>query len=105
MAKLIDTHVDAPPTNRERLRRLFHEVCGPDLPAGEVVERWVKSWMDVTDRGVGLVHVGREPLGPDADCELMEMFCGLENAIMVIANRSFENLDELDRLLGSANKQ
>ena len=104
VAKLVDEHAGAPPTNRQRLRGLFHEVCGPDPPAAEVVESWVESWMSVTERGVGLAHVGNEPLRPDAEGEAAEMFFAFERSLIAIANRSFENLDALDRLLGSANR-
>ena len=105
VAKLVDKHAGAPPTNRERLRRLFYEVGGTDPPATEVVESWVKSWVTVTERGAGLAHVGKEPLGSDTEGEVTAMFHAFEKSIMAIANRSFENLDALDRLLASANRR
>lgn len=105
VAKLVDTHAGAPPTNRERLRHLFHEVGGPNPPPTEVVESRVKSWMNVTERGVRLAHVGKEPLGPDAEAEVRAIFFAFEKSIMAIANRSYQNLDALDQLLASANQR
>ena len=106
VAKLVDKHAGAPPTNRERIRHLFYTVCGSgNPPATDVVERWVKSWMNVTERGVALAHVRTEPLGSDAEVEITTMFLAFEKSIMAIANRSFENLDALDRLLETANRR
>jgi len=104
VAKLVDTYDGAPPTNRERLRHLFHELGGPNPTPTEVVESWVKSWMNVTERGARLAHVGKEPLGPDAEAEVRAIFLAFEKSIMAIANRSYQNLDALDLLLASANQ-
>lgn len=105
VAKLVDKHAGAPPTNKERLRRLFLEVGGQDQPPTEVVDGWVESWSNVTERGARLAHVGKEPLGPDAEAEVGALFLAFERSVMAIANRSYENLDALDRLLASANQR
>jgi hypothetical protein len=48
--------------------------------------------------------VQNKPVDPDDEAALESEFAAFEATLMAIANCSYENMDDLDEILGSANR-
>ena len=64
-----------------------------------VAENWKKLYRDAE----AFAHVRTEPLPVEADDEWVAKFFALEQVLMALSKRSYENLDDLDILLERAN--
>jgi len=53
---------------------------------------------------VKLAHVRTTPLPAEHEVDLASKFLVFEQALMVISNRSYENMDALDEILDAANR-
>lgn len=96
---LIAGHVAATENNEARARRLFEAVGGAHPPS-YVVNGWLKG----TRWANAYAHVRNKPLGQKDEEALVGQFLGFEQTLKAIANRSYENMDDLDEILGAANR-
>ena len=98
VADLVAGHIAIGPRKQERAHRLFTAVAGQPVP-----DYAVRAWIDTTDRVESFAHLRNKPLTPDQEAEFDEIFAASERALLAMANRSYENMDEIDDLLDSAN--
>lgn len=96
---LVAGHLAATDNNESRARRLF-EAVGGTPPPDYVVRGWVRG----TKWANAYAHVREKPLDRKDEEALAGHFLGFEQTLRAIANRSYENMDELDEILGSANR-
>ena len=96
---LVVGHVAASENYRGRARR-FLEVVGGAAPPNYVVQAWVQG----SKWAVKLAHVRTTPLPAEHEVDLASKFLVFEQALMVISNRSYENMDALDEILDAANR-
>lgn len=99
MAGLVAGHVAIADRNLANAQRLFRAVSGSAAPA-YVVRTWVRGGR----RAHKLAHVHNKPAHPDDEASVDSDFAAFEAALMAIANRSYENMDDIDEILGSANR-
>ena len=64
----------------------------------------VRTWVRGGRQAHKLAHVHSKPVDPDDEASLDSEFAAFEAALTAIANRSYENMDDLDEILGSANR-
>lgn len=98
VADLVAGHLAIGPRKQESARRLFTAVAGEPVP-----EYAVQAWLDTTGRAERFAHLRNKPLTPEHESEFYEIFLACENALLAMANRSYENMDEIDEILDSAN--
>lgn len=98
VGNLIVGHLAVSGRNRRTARRLFEATTESPIPA-YVVESWLRS----TKWANAFAHVRNQPLNPSDEESLAERFELFENALAALARRSYENMDELDEILDSAN--
>jgi hypothetical protein len=96
---LVTGHLAATDNNESRARRLF-EAVGGGPPPGYVVRGWVRG----TRWANAYAHVRNKPLARKDEEALAGHFLGFEQTLKAIANRSYENMDALDEILGAANR-
>ena len=100
VSEIVIGHHAASSRNKERARHLFEFYSrGEPLP-----EYAVKNWSKAIKQH-GLAHVHDKPLRPEDEEEITEAFLTIEQVLLTFANRSYENMDELDGLLESANQR
>lgn len=95
---LVGGHLGATDNNESRARRLFEAVGGASPPAYVV-----KGWLRGTRWANAYAHVRNKPLSRKDEEALAGHFVAFEQALKAIANRSYENMDALDEILGAAN--
>ena len=95
---LVTAHAAASATHREKARRMF-EAIGGDTPAYVV-----HGWLDASEWGVDWAHTRAKPPTREDEERLADRFARFEEALLVITNRSYENMDALDEILESANR-
>jgi hypothetical protein len=101
VGRLVGGHAAIAVRNEADARRLFAAVAGSDVPVPAYV---IRTWR-VGSRGAHkLAHVGNKPVDPEYEASLESDFSAFETALIAIVNRSFENMDDLDEILGSANR-
>lgn len=98
VADLVAGHVAIADRNQANAQRLFDAVAGSAAPT-YVVRTWARGGR----RAHKLAHVHNKPVDPADEAELNSDFTAFEAVLMTIANRSYENMDNLDEILGSAN--
>lgn len=98
VADLVAGHLAIGPRKRESARRLFTEIAGQPVP-----DYAVQAWLDTTGRAEKFAHLRTKPLTPEDQHEFDEIFLACEGALSVMASRSYENMDEIDEILDSAN--
>ena len=64
-----------------------------------VVENWKKLYRDVEK----FAHARKEPLPAEADGEWVANLFAFEQILMALSKRSYENLDDIDKLLARTN--
>lgn len=96
---LIAGHLAASDRNEENARRLFEATAGGPIPPYVV-----KTWLRGTRWAQAFAHVRNTPLRPSDESSLAANFEAFEEALLAIARRSYENMDDLDEILGSANR-
>jgi hypothetical protein len=99
VGELVVGHLAVADRKRETARRLFEATTEWPIPA-YVVESWLRS----TKWANAFAHVRNQPLNPSDEESLAGKFDRFENALTAIARRSYENMDELDEILDSANR-
>jgi hypothetical protein len=98
VAMLVAGHLAATDNNESKARRLFEAVGGQPPPAYAV-----RGWLQGTKWATAYAHVRNKPLAKQDEDALVGRFLGFEHTLRAIANRSYENMDELDEILGRAN--
>lgn len=96
---LVAGHLAAGDNNESRARRLYQAVGGAPPPA-HVIQEWKVETRWAQEHA----HARNKPLPKEAEESLADKFRALERALHVIANRSYENMDELDEILDAANR-
>jgi hypothetical protein len=99
VARLVAGHAAIRDRNLGNAQRLFDAVAGSAAPA-YVVRSWVRGGRQAHR----LAHVHNKPVDADDEASLESDFAAFEAVLMAIANRSYENMDDLDEILGSANR-
>ena len=98
VGKLIAAHDKAKANREAREKAGFSALSGVGSNPSYVSRNWGR-W---AREAVEFVHARDKPLPAEADAEWLEKFFAFEQELMAIASPSYENLDELDRLLGEA---
>jgi hypothetical protein len=97
---LVAGHLQIGPRKEKQARRMFLAVAG-----GPVPNYAVRTWLTATNRAEEFAHLRDKPLTAEQEREFFdEIFVACEHALMAMANRSYENMDELDEILDSANR-
>jgi len=99
VGSLVVGHSAISTRNERDARRLFDAVAGSAVPA-YVVQTWKRGGR----RAHKLAHVHNKPVDPQDEASLYSDFAAFEAVLMAIGNRSYENMDNLDEILGSANR-
>lgn len=99
VGELVVGHLAASNRKRKTALRLFEATTESPVPP-YVVATWLRS----TDWSNAYAHVRNQPLSASDDASLAGKFDRFETALAAIARRSYENMDELDEILGSANR-
>jgi hypothetical protein len=99
VAELLAGHLAVGETNEAKARRLFESVAD-----GPVPPYVVKTWLRGTRWANAYAHVRNKPLKSDDEAGLIGNFVSFERALMAIASWSYENMDDLDEILGFANR-
>jgi hypothetical protein len=99
VGRLVGGHAGIADRNLANAQRLFEAVTG-SAPPPYVIRSWVRSGR----QAVALAHVRNKPVDPGDEASLESEFVAFEAILMAIVNRSYENMDDLDEVLGSANR-
>jgi hypothetical protein len=99
VAKLVSGHVVGGRRNQANAERLFEAVAGTAVPP-YVVSTWVRGGR----KAHKLAHVHNKPVDRKEEGLLASDFAAFEEALLTIAKRAYENMDDLDEILGSANR-
>jgi len=99
VGRLVGGHAAIAERNEANAQRLFDAVAGSAAPA-YVVRTWLRGGRQAHK----LAHVQNKPVDPEDEASLESEFAAFEAALLAIANRSYENMDDLDEILGSANR-
>ena len=99
VSQLIEDHTAAKENRAARERSGF----GALSERGPSPRYVVKNWNDLFPDAQKYAHAWDEPLPAEADDEWVAKFFAFEQALMAISRPSYENLDDLDRLLNEAN--
>ena len=99
IADLVDANARATGNSRRQAGRLFEAIWGEPPPA-YVVDNWFRTEDWIRKH----MHLDNKTHGPEADTEVAAIFGAFEKALLAISNRSYENLEELDEILASANR-
>ena len=101
VGKLIEDHIEARANRAARDNSAFGDLGDESPVPRHVVENWRNMFPDVHK----FAHVRDEPLPAEADGEWVRKFFAFENNLMALSKPSYENLDDLDRLLNEANRR
>jgi hypothetical protein len=101
MGRLVGGHAAIADRNEANAQRLFDAVAGSAVPVPAYV---VRTWLRGGRRAHKLAHVQDKPVDPDDEAALESEFTAFETRLMAIVSRSYENMDNLDEILGSANR-
>ena len=100
VSRLIEEHAAAKKNRTERERSSF----GALGEHGQSPPHVAKNWNKLFSKVHGFAHARGEPLPEGADAEWVEHFFRFEEYLMFVQQHSYENLDELDKLLEKANE-
>jgi hypothetical protein len=101
VADLVAGHAAVAVRNQANAQRLFEAVAGSTAAPTYAV----RTWMALGGRRAHkLAHAHNRPADPDDEASLESAFSAFEAALLAIASRSYENMDDLDEILGSANR-
>ena len=101
VGKLIEDHIGARANRAARDRSAFGALGDQGPVPRHVVDNWRKMFRDVHK----FAHAGDEPLPAEADGEWVRNFFAFEDHVMAVFKPSYENLDDLDRLLNESNRR
>lgn len=99
VANAVAGHTAVANRNKANAERLFAAVSGSNVPAYAV-----RVWNRTGRRAYKLAHVGNEPVSAQDESALADEFAAFEGTLHSFANRSFENMDDLDEILLAANR-
>jgi hypothetical protein len=99
VGELVSGHLAIGPRKRESARRLWAAIGGQPPP-----DYAVRTWLDATNRAERFAHLREKPLTAEDMEEFEQIFGACEHALIAMANKSYENMDEIDAILGSANR-
>ena len=99
VGRLIEAHTEAR-ANREARERSGFRALSEHGPSPQYV---VKNWNDLFPDAHQYAHSWDEPLPAGADGEWVENFFVFERHLMAVFRPAYENLADLDKLLGEAN--
>ena len=100
VGSLIAKHTASQANRMDRDRSRFADLG----EHGQSPQHVVKNWKNLFPKVVGIAHARGEPLPEGADAEWVENFFRFEEYLMFVQQHSYENLDELDKLLEKANE-
>ena len=101
VGKLIADHNEAKANREAREKAGFSALSDLGFTPLFVRKIWRKRKRDAHK----FAHAADDPLPAEADTEWVEEFYTLEQDLIAISRHSYENLDELDRLLAEANRR
>ena len=96
---LIEKHTAAKMNRTERERSSFSALG----ELGQSPQQAVRNWKNLVRQAHKFAHARDTPLPTEADADWVENFFRFEKYLMDLQRPSYENLDELDRLLNKAN--
>jgi hypothetical protein len=99
VGNLVAGHLSIAGRNKANAQRLFEAVGGSGAPLYVV-----RAWLEGTRDAHKLAHGRTEPLDPEHDAALLSQFITFEATLLVLARRSYENMDDLDEILDLANR-
>ena len=82
------------------LGHALHTLSDRGSVPGYVVENWKKLYSSDVHK---VAHAGDTPLPVEADGEWVARFFAFEQILMALSKRSYENFDDVDRLLERTN--
>ena len=95
-AAVVAAYALIPGRNEQNARRLFNAISG-----GTVPNYAIRAWTSITRRAHKLAHAGINLPDPKYQQSLAADFERFEQAILVLANRSYVNMDNIDTILDS----
>ena len=101
VGRLIANHTAAQMNRKERERSGFGALGEYD----QSPQHMVKNWNNLFPNVHKFAHVGDDPPPEGADAEWVKNFFRFEQYLMAVQRNSYENLNELDRLLQRANNR
>jgi len=99
IGELVSGHMAIEPRKKESARRLWEAIGGQPVP-----DYAVRIWLDATNRAEKFAHLREKPLTAEDEEEFEQIFNACERALVAMANKSYENMDEIDAILDSANR-
>jgi hypothetical protein len=99
VGELVSGHLAIEPRKKESARRLWEAIGGQPVP-----DYAVRIWLDATNRAEKFAHLREKPLTAEDEEEFEQIFNPCERALVAMANKSYENMDEIDAILDFANR-
>ena len=100
ISELLIKHRSVSSSNASKARRMFDSLNRGD----PIPDRTIKNWFNAIDQ-YRYAHVQNVELTTANEQEIADSFFAFEQTLLVIARKSYENMDELDALLESANRR
>ena len=101
VGRLIEEHNEAQANRRAREEHAFDALSDLGPNPQYVAKNWHKPYGDAEK----FAHAADKPRPAEADREWVAKFFQFERVLMTISKPSYENLDDLDRLLEQANRR
>jgi hypothetical protein len=99
VGELVTGHLAIPSRKEEGARRLWATIGGQPAP-----DYAIRTWLAATNQIERFAHLRDKPLTQEDVERFEEIFSTCDRALIAMANRSYENMDEIDAILGSANR-
>jgi hypothetical protein len=99
VGELVSGHLAIQPRKEEGARRLWAGIGGQPAP-----DYAIRTWLAATNRIEQFAHLRDKPLSPEDEERFEKIFSACDHALVVMASKSYENMDEIDAILGSANR-
>ena len=99
VGELVSGHLAIQPRKEESARRLWAAIGGQPAPYYAI-----RTWLAATNRIERFAHLRDKPLTPEDEERFEKIFSICDRALIVMANKSYENMDEIDAILASANR-
>jgi hypothetical protein len=99
ISDLVSQYVAIERRNEEKAERLFETVAGAAVPTYVV-----KTWLRGGRKAHKLAHLSNKLANSNDEGSLASDFAAFEGVLMTISKRAYENMDDLDEILDSANR-
>ena len=99
VGRLIEAHDEAQANKRAREEHAFGTLSDRGPSPRYIVENWKTLYPDAHE----FAHAADEPRPAEADREWVANFFAFEGVLMTISKPSYENLDDIDKLLERTN--